>query len=91
MARSEVPPFYKNSSVWVLDFTYDGRPRRWVRAFPAAEDPRAGFESQIAELYGRRGHVVDVRLATEEEETQYLQGTLPKNVLCPTGRGTPRG
>ncbi|WP_048440290.1 hypothetical protein [Caenimonas sp. SL110] len=82
--------FYKTSTVWVLDFTYEGRPRRWVKAFPTGENPRAAFEAQIAELYGRRGQVVDVRLATADEETQFLRGTLPKNVLCPTGRGTPR-
>jgi hypothetical protein len=85
-----VAPFYKSSTVWVLDFTYEGRPRRWVKAVPAEEDPRAEFETQIAELYGRRGRVVDVRVATADEESQYLQGTLPKNVMCPTGRGTPR-
>lgn len=83
-------PFYKSSTVWVLDFTYQGRPRRWVKAFPAGQDPRAGFEAQIGELYGRRGSVVGVRVATADEETQFLQGTLPKNVLCPTGRGTSR-
>ncbi|MDP3619753.1 MAG: hypothetical protein Q8R63_08160 [Ramlibacter sp.] len=85
-----MPPFYKTSTVWVLDFTYEGRARRWVKAFPAGENPRDGFEAQLAELYGRRGQVVDVRLATQDEETQFLRGTLPKNVLCPTGRGTPR-
>ncbi|CAN5492367.1 hypothetical protein BH11PSE7_BH11PSE7_02070 [soil metagenome] len=80
-------PFYKNSTLWVLDFTYQGRPRRWIRAVPAGEDPRQEFTTRIADFYGERGRVEDVRLATEEEETQYLRGTLPKNVLCPTGRG----
>ncbi|MBC7378525.1 MAG: hypothetical protein H7346_13970 [Burkholderiaceae bacterium] len=80
-------PFYKSSTVWVLDFTYQGRPRRWVKAVPAGVNPRAGFEKQVADLYGSRGRVEDVRLATEDEETQYLRGTLPVNVICPTGRG----
>jgi hypothetical protein len=83
-------PFYKTSTVWVLDFTYEGRPRRWVKAFPAGVDPRGQFEAQLDDFYGQRGRAVEVRVATEDEETQYLRGTLPPNVMCPTGRGTPR-
>lgn len=82
--------FYKTSRVWVLDFTYDGHPRKWVKAVREGEDARAGFEAQLLDLYEGRARVVDVRPASPEEETQYLRGTLPGNVLCPTGRGTPR-
>lgn len=79
-------PFYKTSTVWVLDFTYDGRARRWVKAVPDGTDPRAGFEAQIRDWYGKRARVVDVRPATADEETQYIRGSLPKNLICPTGR-----
>lgn len=82
--------FYRSSKVWVLDFTYEGRPRRWVKAIREGEDARAGFEAQLRDLYGTRARLVDVRPASTDEETQYLHGTLPKNVLCPTGRGGPR-
>ena len=59
--------------MWILDFTYDGAPRRW-------------FKAQLGDLYGKRGRFVDVRPATRDEETQYLNGTAPINVFCPTGR-----
>lgn len=78
--------FYKSSQVWVLDFTYDGRPRQWIKAVPEGTDARARFEAQIHDLYGKRGRVIAVRRATAQEETQYLQGNVPRNVLCPTGR-----
>ncbi len=78
--------FFRSSTVWVLDFTYDGRARRWVKAYPDGTEPRAGFEAQLQDWYGKRARVVGVRVATDREETQYLRGTLPKNVLCPTGR-----
>ena len=42
--------------------------------------------AQLAALYGDRAQLVAVRQATENEETQYLRGEEPKNVLCPTGR-----
>jgi hypothetical protein len=42
--------------------------------------------SELAALYGDSARLVAVRPATEDEETQYLRGEEPKNVLCPTGR-----
>ena len=78
--------FYKTSKVWILDFTYDGAPRRWFKALPEDADARTLFMAQLGDLYGKRGRFVDVRLATRDEETLYLNGTVPKNVLCPTGR-----
>ncbi|MBQ1766378.1 MAG: hypothetical protein IIZ92_26245 [Aquincola sp.] len=42
--------------------------------------------AQLAALYGDRAQLVEVRQATDDEETQYLRGEEPKNVLCPTGR-----
>ncbi len=78
--------FFKRSQVWVVDFTYDGHPRRWVRALPQHKDARAELASMVHDYYGRRGNVVEIRLATPEEETQYIHDDVPANVLCPTGR-----
>jgi hypothetical protein len=44
------------------------------------------MSAQLRELYGERAHLVEVRKATEEEESQYLRGEEPKNLLCPTGK-----
>ncbi len=78
--------FFKTSVTWVVDFRYDGRPRRWFKAFDTRDDVRQEMVAQLAALYGDRAQLVAVRQATEGEETQYLRGEEPKNVLCPTGR-----
>ena len=82
---------FKANEVWVVDFTYDGRPRRWLKALPAGTQARAAMEAVVEDLYGKRGRVVDVRRATRDEETQYIRGDLPRNLYCPTGRGAARG
>jgi hypothetical protein len=79
--------FFRTSKVWVVDFTYDGHPRRWLKALPQSADAQAQVASQLADLYGSRASVVAVRPATPEEEMQYVRGELPKNMICPTGRG----
>jgi hypothetical protein len=78
--------FFRTSQVWVVDFTYDGHPRRWLKALPQSTDAQAWLEAQLRDLYGRRARVVAVRLATPDEEMQYIRGDLPRNVMCPTGR-----
>jgi uncharacterized DUF497 family protein len=82
--------FFRVSEVWVVDYTYDGHPRRWLKALPKSADAPAQLEAELADLYGRRVRVVSVRPATAEEETQYIRGDLPKNIMCPTGRAPPR-
>lgn len=77
---------FKESRVWVLDFTYDGRPRRWIKALPRGQDGHAVLAAQLRGLYGDRARVAAIRLATAEEETQYIQGKQPRNTFCPTGR-----
>ncbi|MDP3761448.1 MAG: hypothetical protein Q8R01_13125 [Ramlibacter sp.] len=82
--------FYKTSRLWVIDFTYDGRPRRWIKPLRDNEDGPAVLAAELLDLYGSRARVVGIRPATHDEETQYIHGDLPKNVLCPTGRrGSP--
>jgi hypothetical protein len=78
--------FFKTSTTWVVDFHYDGRPRRWFKAFGADEDVKCEMTSLLQDLYGGRARLVEVRRATEDEERDYLRGTEPKNVMCPTGR-----
>ncbi|MEO8652697.1 MAG: hypothetical protein ABI409_01095 [Ramlibacter sp.] len=81
--------FYKMSKVWVVEFTYDGHPRRWLKALPVSADAAAEMETLLRDLYGARGRLLSVRAATADEETQYIHGDLPKNMFCPTGRRPP--
>lgn len=78
--------FFKTSTTWVVDFRYDGRPRRWIKTFGSDEDVNTEMNGLLQALYGDRAKLVEVRRATEDEETQYLRGTEPKDVMCPTGR-----
>lgn len=87
--------FFRSSRTWVVDFRYQGRPRRWFRTAPSdAVDVKAQMLALLAELYGDDAQLLAVRPASDEEELQYLRGEEPKNVLCPTGRSprsTPDG
>jgi hypothetical protein len=87
--------FFKRSVIWVVDFRYDGRPRRWFKAFAPGEDVRERMAAALRELYGARAQGLEVRPATQDEETRYLRGEEPVNAFCPTirvERGTaPRG
>lgn len=78
--------FFKTSVVWVVDFTFDGRPRRWFRAFGPDVDVRRAVETVLHDLHGDRARLVQLRRASEDEETAYLRGDEPANPLCPTGR-----
>lgn len=78
--------FFKTSTIWVIDFHYEGRPRRWFKSFASGIEARELVVRQLHNLYGSHARLVDVRRATDEEELQYLRGDEPKHVLCPTGR-----
>ncbi len=78
--------FFKTSTVWAVDFTYDGHPRRWLRALPAGADAQALMQAALADLHGPRARLLQVRPATADEETQYLRDEQPPAPLCPTGR-----
>ena len=69
----------------MVDFRYDGRARRWFKAFSANDDVLREMANALRDLYGKRAQLVEVRKATEEESLQYLRGEEPKNVYCPTG------
>lgn len=78
--------FFKTSVIWVVDFHYEGRARRWFRAFGPNDDPFQEMTDTLKDLYGDRARLATVRKATEEEDLQYLRGEEPKNSYCPTGR-----
>ncbi len=78
--------FFKTSTTWVVDFRYEGGPRRWFKAFGPNDDVHEKMSTLLHDLYGERAQLVEVRKATPEEETQYLRGEEAKNVFCPTGR-----
>ena len=77
--------FFKTSTIWVLDFRYEGKPRRWFRAFGPNDNVQGEIAATLRALYGPRAWLVAVRKASDEEELQYLRGEEPKNVYCPTG------
>lgn len=78
--------FFRTSTVWVVDFRYEGRPRRWFKAFGPQDDVRERMLQTLRDTYGERARLVEVRPATEEEERQYLRDELPPTAYCPTGR-----
>ena len=78
--------FFKTSTIWVVDFRYEGRPRRWFKSFRPDADVHRQMTILLRDMYGERAHLIAVRQATMDEEAQYLSGEEPKNVLCPTGR-----
>lgn len=89
LSAQAVATFFKTSACWVVDFRYDGRPRRWYRAFGPGVDVAAQMASELQQLHGRRAQLQTVRPATADEERLYLRGEEPKNMICPTGRRGP--
>lgn len=77
--------FYKTSTLWVLDFHYQGRARRWFKAYGAGEDVESAVPALLRDLYGDRARLVSLRRATANEEAQYLRGDVPRNAYCPIG------
>jgi hypothetical protein len=86
-----VVAFFRNSTTWVIDYRYEGRSRRWVKVFPAGLEPTSQVCEELRALHGDRATSVQVRVATAEEESQFLRGEGPRNVLCPTGRSAVGG
>ena len=78
--------FYRHSTTWVVDFRYDGAPRRWFKVFDEGLDPARRVREELLALHGGRAQLVQVRAATAEEESQFLRGEQTRNVYCPTGR-----
>jgi len=81
-----VTGFFRLSTTWVIDFRYEGRPRRWFKIFSQGIDPTETVREQLHALYGDRARLEAVRVATVDEETQFLRGEEARNAYCPTGR-----
>lgn len=78
--------FYRNSTTWVIDFLYEGRPRRWFKVFDEGLDPTQQVQEELRALYGDRAQWAGARVATPDEESQFLRGEEAKNAYCPTDR-----
>lgn len=78
--------FFKTSTMWIVDFRYEGRPRRWFKAFGPDIDVAAAMTAELQALHGSKARLEAVRPATEAEALQYLRGEVPVNTFCPTGR-----
>lgn len=78
--------FFKTSTLWVVDYRFDGRPRRLFKAFGPDADAAGQSAAELQALHGARAQLVEVRPASVEEETQYLRGEGPVNMMCPSGR-----
>ena len=78
--------FYRNSTTWVIDFRYDGRPRRWFKVFREGLDPTERVREELRALHGDRVQWVQVRAATVGEESQFLRGEEIGRAAC-RGRG----
>ena len=65
--------FFRVSTTWVVDFSYEGRARRVFKIFGSGID--------VSALMTTLGGGM---LATS---SQYLRGDEPKNAFCPTARG----
>ncbi len=79
-------PFFRASTLCVVDFRHDGHPRRWFKAFARPDELSAQAAALLHDLYGERAQLVGVRPARADEELQYVRGEVPVNALCPTGR-----
>jgi hypothetical protein len=49
-----VSEFFKTSTTWVVDFRYEGRPRRWFKSFGPAADVHQMMTILLHDLYGER-------------------------------------
>lgn len=78
--------FFRKSSTWAVDYRYDGRARRIFKVIPDGKNAVVLMRAELNDLYGDRAELVEVALASDEEERAFLRGEEPKNVLCPTGR-----
>lgn len=81
--------FFRSSTIWVVDYLYKGRARRWFKALAADADAAEAVSmiaKELAELYGRDARLAELRKASVEEERQYRRGELPVQSFCPTGR-----
>lgn len=78
--------FFKTSTIWVVDFRFDGKARRWFKAFGPTDDVSLEATATLDDLYGKRAKLVQVRPATAEEEAQYLRAVAGSHRLWAPAR-----
>lgn len=81
--------FFKTSTLWVVDYLFDGRARRAYRAYRALRfehDATTLVAAELAELHGSRARLRSVRRATDDEESAYRRGETPVHHYCPVSR-----
>jgi hypothetical protein len=81
---------FRRSTLWVIDYLYDGRPRRWFQSLDAGADALHFASEALRDRHPGRARLVSVRPADAQEEQQYLRGEEPRNIFCPTGIPAPR-
>lgn len=77
---------FRNSQVWSVEYQYDGRTRRWLKALPQGTDAEPTIRALLKDLYGDHARLVSVRRATDLEDEDFRRGRMPRNPYCPTGR-----
>lgn len=75
--------FFKTSTLWVVEYLFDGRARCWYRALRGDQDPTVLMAAELAALHGTRAQLRSVRRATDAEESAYRRGETPANHYCP--------
>jgi hypothetical protein len=45
---------YRSSTAWIIDFRYEGRPRRWSKVVHQGLDSARQFQGEFQALYGDR-------------------------------------
>lgn len=76
-------PHPPHCQIWVVDYLLDERPCRWIRAFAPDEAVQVLLLSELAELYGGRASLSELRPASEAEQQAYLSGGGVTNPFCP--------
>ena len=77
--------FFKSSNTWIIIFRFDGRERVWLKAFSdrlSASKVHAKVLHELRDLYEDRAVLVEARIASEEEDLQYIRGGGPVNGYC---------
>lgn len=80
-----MPPFFRQSQVWAIEYQYEGRTRQWLKALPQGCDAEVAVRGLLKDLYGDRARLVSARPATEAEDEDFRRGRMPRNAYCPTG------
>lgn len=78
--------FFRSSTLWVVDYCYEGRARRWWRVYAQGVDPEPELRGELSELYGERARLLSARPANAGEHAAYGWAETEPNVYCPTAR-----